>query len=99
MGGNYEFYKKSGRRNYNKRVNICLKLYRFHGKILNFMILLNKFINIPNFATTVAKFRCDKKRRIDIMKNELLPSDYKDTLELIIQKIELAQQKAVISLI
>ena len=31
------------------------------------------------------------------MKNELLPSDYKDTLELIIQKIELAQQKAVIS--
>ena len=33
------------------------------------------------------------------MKNELLPSDYKDTLELIIQKIELAQQKAVISLI
>ena len=31
------------------------------------------------------------------MKNELLPNDYKDTLELIIQKIELAQQKAVIS--
>lgn len=31
------------------------------------------------------------------MKNEILPSDYRETLELIIQKIEFAQQKAVIS--
>ena len=31
------------------------------------------------------------------MNNEILPSDYKETLELIIQKIESAQQKAVIS--
>ncbi len=59
------------------------------------MILLNKLINIPNFATAVAKFRCDKKHikngGLIFMKNELLPSDYKDTLQLIIQKIELAQ--------
>ena len=31
------------------------------------------------------------------MNNEILTSDYKETLNLIIQKIELAQQKAVIS--
>ncbi len=31
------------------------------------------------------------------MKNELLPNDYTETLQLIIQKIELAQQRAVIS--
>ena len=31
------------------------------------------------------------------MKKEILPSDYKETLNLIIQKIELAQQKAIIS--
>lgn len=31
------------------------------------------------------------------MKNQLLPSDYKETLELIKQKIELAQQQAIIS--
>ena len=31
------------------------------------------------------------------MNNELLPNDYKETLNLIIQKIQLAQQKAVIS--
>lgn len=31
------------------------------------------------------------------MKNELLPNDYKETLQLIIQKIEMAQQRAVIS--
>ena len=31
------------------------------------------------------------------MKNQLLPSDYKETLKLIKQKIELAQQQAIIS--
>ena len=31
------------------------------------------------------------------MKKEILPSDYKETLNLIIQKIELAQQKGIIS--
>lgn len=31
------------------------------------------------------------------MKNELLPNDYKETLILIKQKIELAQQQAIIS--
>ena len=31
------------------------------------------------------------------MKNQLLPSDYKETLKLIKQKIELAQQHAIIS--
>lgn len=31
------------------------------------------------------------------MKSELLPNDYKETLQLIIQKIEIAQQRAVIS--
>ena len=31
------------------------------------------------------------------MNNEILPNDYRETLNLIIQKIQLAQQKAVIS--
>ena len=31
------------------------------------------------------------------MNNEMLPNDYRETLNLIIQKIQLAQQKAVIS--
>lgn len=31
------------------------------------------------------------------MNNELLPNDYKSTLEQIVQKIEIAQQKAIIS--
>ena len=45
---------------------------------------------ILNCATAVARMEA-------IMKNELLPSDYKETLFLIKQKIELAQQQAVIS--
>ena len=38
-------------------------------RLINFI-----FINIYNFATAVAKFRCDRKRKIDVMRNELLPS-------------------------
>lgn len=51
-------------------------------------------------ATEVAKLKKYKNTnewRFRLMNNEVLPNDYKETLELIIDKIKIAQQNAVIS--
>ena len=61
------------------------------NKFLKFLILQPQLQNLDEIKNKI------KNGGLIFMKNELLPSDYKDTLELIIQKIELAQQKAVIS--
>lgn len=58
---------------------------------------INAIINLATAVAKLKKYKDTNEWRFRLMNNEILPNDYKETLELIIDKIKIAQQNAVIS--
>ena len=60
------------------------------------MIYYEIINEIFNLATVVAKLK-QRKKECNYMNNQVLPGDYKDTLDSIVNKIKIAQQNATLS--